>query len=282
MQIVNLLMTLLLAWMVAPATAAEPIHCDSSVPVESLPQGLPLLIFGEIHGTDNAPAYFGDVVCAALKSKRYARITVALEYPVMESEPLQAYLASPGRVIDQIKLTDSPFWTRDMQDGRTSRAMLALIERLRAMQRQDPALHVAAFDPVEDVSAAPTRDEAMAVNVRRLLKATEPGITLVLTGNLHAKRTPGFGGNPAYKTLASELDLPFKTYAFVAHSGQYWACVPDCGVQSMAARSDYAKTADPDLRRVLPTSHYDGLINLGVYRASLPARENAAGQTELP
>lgn len=253
------------------AAAKQAIACDSTISAESIPTDVPLLIFGEIHGTKNAPEYVGDVICARLKSAPDSKLTVALELPTAESEHLEAYLESQGSAKDRGRLLTSPFWQRDMQDGRSSVAMLALIERLRKWQRRATGLQVVAFDPVEDLRLGPTRDEAMAATIKQIVENTKPGLTVVLVGNLHAKRTPGFAGRADYKTLASVLDLPFKSYNLIGPSGSYWACTPGCGENEFGPRKDPDPMPTLDLRLARPHPDYDGLINVGVFKLAAPA-----------
>lgn len=265
---------LLLAFLLtslAGAASAETIACASKFVAKSIPTQVPLLIFGEIHGTENAPEYVADVACARLKAAPDSKLTVALEYPMQESEHLQRYVNSSGEAKDRDRLLASPFWQREMQDGRSSLAMLTLIEKLRQWRGKAPGLRVTAFDPVEDQAGGPTRDEAMAVHLKQIVQETAPGLTIVLTGNLHARRTPGFGGRPDYKTMASVLAVPFQTYKLMGPRGAYWACTPLCGEQAFGTGTEPDTLPNYDLRTLTPSQEYDGVIDVGAFRIAKPA-----------
>ena len=87
-----------------------------------------IVLFGEIHGTEESPAFFGDAACAALA--RGAAVTAALEIPREERARIDAFLASAGTPDDRRALLAGAFWRRGYQDGRSSRATAAFLDRL--------------------------------------------------------------------------------------------------------------------------------------------------------
>lgn len=122
-----------------------------------------LVIFGEQHGTTEIPAFVGDV---ALAAARKAPVHVGLELPVDDE---------PGK---------TPLWHGPAQYGVNSRAMLGLIERLRAA-----GIDVYFFD--DRSLGMDHRDETMARVIARH-RALAPGdIHLVLAGNYHARKAMG-------------------------------------------------------------------------------------------
>jgi hypothetical protein len=86
-------------------------------------------IFGEIHGTAEAPALFADFVCAAAQQ---GPVLVGLELAEEEQPALDVFLASDGSPQARAALLARPHW--QSQDGRASRAKLALVERLHALR----------------------------------------------------------------------------------------------------------------------------------------------------
>lgn len=74
-----------------------------------------LLLVGEVHGTNEAPALVGDLACASAKSGN--AVVVALEVPIEEQARLDRFLTSDGTDADQKALLNSEFWTRRPQDG---------------------------------------------------------------------------------------------------------------------------------------------------------------------
>jgi hypothetical protein len=122
------------------ASANENTNC-------SWPLNMPaanLLLVGEVHGTNEAPALIGDLACASATSG--SPVVVALEIPIEEQTSLDNFLASKGSDADQAALLASQFWTRQPQDGRSSAAMLKLLHRLRSLRVEGTRISVLAVD----------------------------------------------------------------------------------------------------------------------------------------
>ncbi|HEY1551246.1 MAG TPA: hypothetical protein VGG28_25630 [Kofleriaceae bacterium] len=113
-----------------------------------------MVIVGELHGTREIPAAFDQLARTAT-----CELVVGLEIP--RDEP-------------------SWFWTREIQDGRSSEAIAMLIESLRAR-----GVRVVAFDA--DESTWDQREHAMAERLLATRAAHPHAALLVLTGNLHAR-----------------------------------------------------------------------------------------------
>src|SRR6185436_16553518 len=76
-----------------PRPAQTTIDCGSEIPglAEVLKQTR-FLVFGELHGTEEIPFFFGQAVCQSASSGD--QIRVALEIPVTEQPRIDAYLRS--------------------------------------------------------------------------------------------------------------------------------------------------------------------------------------------
>jgi len=86
---------------------------------------------GEDHGTNEVPEIFADLVCSAGTNGR--PIIVGLE---MNSQSnLDAYFDAPDRAAAERRILGSDEW-KSGSDGRTSKAMLALLAELSAWRRQ--------------------------------------------------------------------------------------------------------------------------------------------------
>lgn len=97
---------------------------------------------GEMHGTTETPTAFGDLVCDALAHGKH--VTVALERFTTEQAALDA-IVDEGDVQDaEATLLAGAGWKTF--DSRSSRAMLALLVRLRELKKQYSYLRVAAID----------------------------------------------------------------------------------------------------------------------------------------
>lgn len=229
------------------------------------------VLFGEMHGSVEAPAFFLGAVCSPLRDRSVPAVVVGLEFPLEQSEPIAAYLDSAGRPADGTALLSTAFWRRSEQDGRTSAAMFELVEGLRVLSHADSRLQVAVFD--DRSGDARGERERMMARAWQKSRAAHPGaMSLALTGNLHARRTAGFAGDPAYRPMAMHLDGPVATYAFRGNGGRIWACMADgCGIHDQPGRDDAASTPDWRMERVVPSQNYDGLVDLGPYSPSPPA-----------
>lgn len=184
-----------------PALAAAP----ACAPVPGLDRLLTpggVLLLGEMHGTEQSPAFVATVVCHALARK--LPVTVGLEIYRTEAPRIDAYLASDGGPEAEAALLSGEFWTRDVQDGRSSRAMLGLLRTLRQSVAAGASLRVV---PIDDPSkSADGRDRLMAETLAAA-RAAHPGDLLVsLTGNIHNRLVPGWGGDADYQPMGLRLE----------------------------------------------------------------------------
>jgi hypothetical protein len=261
------LLGVLVALALAPsAVRAAPPVCDGPPPLPAEAQARPLVIFGELHGTREAPALVAQHVCALLATGRTVR--VGLEIPVDEQPAIDRYLASPGRPADRAALLSGYFWQRPMQDGRTSVAMASLIERLRAWREATGRVAVVALDGQRGMS----REEGLADAVRRMRLRSPQAAHVVLTGNVHARTVPGLpDGDPGFEPMASRLrDLaPLAVRIDFRDGGSAWNCQSSCESHRLhadrrepPATLGYAAADDPA---------YDAVLRLATASPSTPA-----------
>lgn len=198
----------------------------------------PMLVFGELHGTDRGPAAFGSVVCHL--AREHEGLTVGLEISHTEQERIDAYMASRGMAEDREDLLAGPFWTDPYQDGRRSRAMAELIERLRALDEAGNDIEVVAFDPLPDAAPA-RRDELMAANLLAVLGDAPHAPLVALAGNFHPRTAAGTPWDESFVPMGAWLErargvevLPLD----IRHAGgTAWICTggspDDCGPRSV-------------------------------------------------
>ena len=212
-----------------------------------------LIVLGEYHGTAETPRLVADLV------ERYSRdnaaVRLGLEMPMSENVALARYLRSDGDLDAREALRTTPFWfVKDNQhDGRRSRDMLDLIESIRSLRAQGRNVGVAGYD-VETGSSTDNdmRDAAMATHLHQQFNALPPGARmLVLTGNVHAMRSPPADAPPEMqqRTMASHLlDLPLYSVRLEALRGHFWACVQPCRALPLIERAprDPELSADQD------------------------------------
>jgi len=213
---------------------------------------------GELHGSNETPEAFGDLVCDALLHGK--QVTVAMELPSSEQSDLQNILTAKNLPVAEAQLLQQSFW-RDGIDGRSSTAMLRLLLRLRQLHGAYPNLKVLAFDdPYSGNNQA--RDVALAGALLKSEKANPDNLILILTGNAHGMFAPVFGYDPAamYIPAAQRLSLEVTDRGGVSWSEIGDACGPMKGGVGgkMLPRGIYL---DPTLA---PFGKVDGVLSLGV------------------
>lgn len=254
-----LTMLLGLAW---PGLAAAQADC-------TWPAGMPmraLVLVGEVHGTVETPALVGALACAAAADT--TPVTVALEMDAAEQTRVDAYLASAGTASDRGALLAGRFWSRRMQDGRSSVAMAALIERLRRLRRDGHAIEVVAVDS----AGVADRDAAMAANIRRATRR-EGARVIALLGNRHASQHKDGQNNPANVPAGVLLaDLQPLSVRVEATQGSAWVCAPACGVLNFGGPATAAVPQPGRYAAGSPRPGYDGIYTLAALTASPPVQ----------
>ena len=241
--------------------AAQAASVDCPAIAEML--DAPLLLFGELHGSQEAPALIYALACHVSASEDVA---VGLEMPAEDQPLLDAFMASSGTADDVRKLLASDFWQKG-RDGRSSAAMHKLIEDLRALKQAGRPVALFAFD--EQPGTKLERNVAIANGLRRF-RGAHPDVRIIaLTGNVHAMQESWIAGEtvltPSGKLLA---DLQ-PVSVFVSYpAGTIWACMQACGVQTLkAARSE----ATPGFHAGSPMGGYSRMYRLASITASPPA-----------
>lgn len=184
------------------------------------------LIFGELHGTAEAPALFGDLVCAAVRT---GEVVVGLELQQDQQPSLDRYLASDGSHDAREDILRATHWAN--RDGRASAAMFALVERLRVLRASGLPLSVVAFVPfVTDRSSQTPYEKAMAQRWLSGMTGKPKARFIALVGNVHSMRRARSTFEPA------AMHMPpgsLVTFGPAPAGGQAWNCQQDgCGPHS--------------------------------------------------
>jgi hypothetical protein len=261
---------------VLTSVAAPEIDCGTVIPsLSRVAAAGTLLVLGEMHGTNEVPRFVADAACQAAVSM--APVTVGLEVPLTEQARVLDYLNGPGGDEARQALLDGMFWIRPYQDGRSSRAMADLLERLRDLRARGLDVLVFLFDRPD--LQFERREEALAQAIEREVRNHLERFVIVLSGNVHARATSGLPWAPKYVPMGVRLSkrLPRVLTLDLAYaSGTAWICTVgsrlDCGVRP-------AKGPDNGIR---PFIHlwperdehgFDGVYYVGAVSASPPARE---------
>lgn len=231
--------------------------------LQGVPEGQ-LLLFGEMHGSVEAPRLISQLACSLSESQKVA---VGLEIPSQDQPLIDTYLKSLGTKADVEKLTSSPFWQKG-KDGRSSAAMLDLVEYIRELRGQGHSIDLFAFD--DQPGTALERNVAIANGIRRFHSA-HPNVQIIaLMGNVHAMQTlmaTGAGSLVPSGKLLSDLDPVSILITYPA--GTIWACMPNCGVQSLTRRNPTG--GSPGFKSDAPLDGYSHSFLLSSITASPPA-----------
>lgn len=252
--------------------AAAPLAADNGCrPIEGVKEVIGpgrILLLGELHGTKESPAFLSAVSCHAVSEE--LSVTVALELPHSEEEAVETFLGSTGSAEDLLKILRLPFWAKSYQDGRTSRAMLTLLEDLRSMKQSGGKLQVVLMDAPSEPR---TRDEAMAGRLLAVAKESPDGFLVALSGNVHNRTARGSRGmgervlKGAGAERLTSLDLSHN-------GGTAWICEATEGCGPLRLRGGGTGPglqvnlyAEPD------SMGYHGTYHVGEITASPPAKD---------
>ncbi|WP_147251032.1 ChaN family lipoprotein [Arenicella xantha] len=229
-----------------------------------------ILLFGELHGTQEMPAYFAALVSQL--ARRDQVIKVGIEHPLDQAGDLNGYLQSAGSSKDQQLLLGNGYWNATHQDGRTSYAMFTLVEQLRVLKSEGYDVELFAFDDQQ----AENRDKALAANISRVYQNNPEALHLVITGNIHSRFKRGAPWNPDFLPmgffLRESVGASLVTSVEFSHDGgNAWLCTPECKVTELAKPK--TPTERFTLRKKAPSYHHDFALNVGTIEVSLPTLE---------
>lgn len=250
-----------------------------------------IVVFGEIHGTRESPAFVGNLACA-LTSKG-ERILVAVEhFSVVDGDFQKAWaLPDAGFVPALVKSG----WA-GREDGVASEAMLAMLVRLHRLAQAGRKIDIVAFSGIKDAAQGRKfaklggqgpHDAAQAENIREAAARRRYDHVLVLAGNIHARKHPVTHATPAFEPMAMRLSRSafLVTLNMKVAGGTVWTCEPKTNGRDGEDDSECAAHpawTDAKLRRKpfialgalpdqQPDPDYDGVYWLGPVSASPPA-----------
>lgn len=175
-------------------------------------------IFGEIHGTNEIPEHFLELVVGRVRQGEKLQIGIELTQSEIDS--------ACGALRPQNREESSIVgWFGSTQDGRFSGAMARMICNLGRER------HIDLF-PLISNNGSSLRDRMIYESIAQRRKENEPIIALV--GNLHARNT----ATSAAGLLRSD-GFEVKTTVYDARNGENaWICTGDetCGATPVSAR----------------------------------------------
>jgi hypothetical protein len=212
-------------------------------------------MIGEIHGTAETPQAFGDLVEQAAQGRRVA---VGLELTASAIAEAACGSARPA---------EGSAWLRLPQDGRTSRAMRALVCRLTALH-DGRRISLFGFAPASPREAGNPR-YAAAIQSHGRSGGTP---MMLLIGNYHGRRVPG-----GLVQALTDAGLKVVSVTISSPGGTAFTCDQDrkCEARPFSARFCPVEASAPTLLvggpAQLPAElPWDGCLVLPATTASLP------------
>jgi hypothetical protein len=239
--------------------------------------GLTLLI-GEQLGSREVPAVVGNVVCQMAEAG--LPVALGLSIPQTEQQRVDRFLASAGTPADQDALLEGRFWTRPYQDGRSSRAIFDLIDRVRAMRAAGLRVTLVAYDT--DTAWASERDAELAKVWTRRRKTHPDELHLILAGNAHTRTVTGAAWDRDFTPMAHHLKKGRLVVLEMSYAqGTRWGCDLDragklqCGYIGATPSERVAAPPGqtPYVQRFESSTDegIDGLLYVGQLTPSVPA-----------
>lgn len=224
--------------------SAEEASCPKNSELDRLLKFGDLFI-GELHGTNEAPEFYRCLIDRALQTSK-ERVIVSLELEDDARSPL------------------SSVWKKtDFEDGRSSKAMFNLVRSL--VEKESMALLNLHFQH---------RDRAVRSTPKivgeELKTLSQRGRLIAIAGNVHSSkvRAPWMSES----TIPEGMFVgPKVTHILLqsVHSGTFWACMPQCGVQVGSEVPRFAKVKVGDIQDGKEFGH-DFIYFLDHYSASEP------------
>lgn len=261
--------------MACSVAQAAPLPCKPQDKLDVSAIKAPIVIVGEIHGTQEVPAFVSGLACSYLRAGR--PVVLGIEQLTTIQPALDRYMASDGSAEERKLLAASAIGS--LRDGRGSMAMLEMIESARQLAKAGAPLNVHAFDPdadfevwrVDPARAELQRDSGMAANILAKQNANPGAVSVNLMGNSHSSRKLGGAYVAAnFEPAAYQVAKQAATFEvkIAQQGGQSWYCSgkrgkPVCEAQDLAT---------------LPLEEQDKgsadvIVALGATKASPPMRD---------
>jgi hypothetical protein len=213
-----------------------------------------LIVFGELHGTAESPAFVANVACLAARSER--EVAVGLEVPRDLQPQLDRFLDSTGRPEDVAALVTGEHWSS--QDGNASKGLVGVIDEVRALRQAGSKARVFFFDVAAGASG--DRDQSMAARIGAEGDRNASGITVARPGNFHAKTD-----SERWMSWHIARRHPELVTLNIGHAGgSAYICIMggECGIHNGIKGQDRGATPFVELFAA-PADGYSGVYYLG-------------------
>jgi hypothetical protein len=190
-----------------------------------------LLIIGEIHGTQETPAFVAALVRATSKNRP---VRVGLEWPAWMNDYVVTYFASQGTMDDRKKMLRMGYWKTP--DGRSSEAMVDLVDTIRHLRQQGRHIDIFLMEPNVPTTPADLQSNFLTRKENGMAKAlkaalnTAPSNALVIAymGSYHTRYVEDTN-YPQPSVLQQVIDDHPLYISTQADAGGAWVCQERCG-----------------------------------------------------
>lgn len=297
-----LILLVISALTLVTATAASVTSAEESAASCALPEGWAevasrqprYVVFGELHGTQQSPAFIGDLACAL--ASREQRVLVAIEQNARDNAALQdAWRLPVSRFGQALRLVG---WN-GRKDGIASEAMFAMLVHLHALKTAGLPIDIVAFNGnsaqekhFPHLGGRGAHEAAQAENIHEAATHGNYDQVLVLVGNVHARRSRHGEGADSFDFMAARLAALGRVVSLNTRyaAGTAWNCLAKPGVTFTPGHPPTADAIDcghhpvksnSDLKRAPfiglgafpgeePDARYDGFFWLGPISGSPP------------
>ena len=236
----------------------------------------PGIFIGDMHGTQESPAFLRDLSCHVMKAGK--PLVIAMEYDAADQAVLDAFLQSPDEEQASRLLTSTVHWTRNM-DGRASPAMRDALLAIRRYARAGGKVRLLAYDLKP--SPGKERDTASAEYISgERARDRSNAYWIVFGGNVHARKIKGLPME-GFENL-EPLGYQIRNWNLIhlnakSRGGSGWGCVgtdfqKNCSIMQLGPSCTTDCPAHPVIRlmRSGPDDAYDGYYDVGKLTASPP------------
>jgi hypothetical protein len=241
-------------------------------PVQGIEQVVdtPGVFIGDMHGTEESPAFLRDLSCHVMKSGR--SLVVALEYDARDQAVLDRFLETPGEPAAGRLLTGTAHWTGNI-DGRASSAMRDALLAIWRYSQAGGQVRLLAYDL--QVSTWQERDEASADYISRERAGTSAqAFWIVFGGNVHARKIRGLpqAGYESHEPLGYRIrDWNLIHLDARYRGGALWGCIDrSCSEIQLGPACTTDCPTHPVIRRSRLDPAYDGYYDVGKLTPSQP------------
>lgn len=265
----NTILSLLILFLSACVAAKECAQLDITEVIKEKR----LVILGELHGTKEAPAFAGTLVCNLSKGNK--KIAFAIEMPASTQAQLQGALLQNQKISASKEFDALSFWNSPFQDGKRSHAYKDLLMTLWDLRAANENIKLIAIDIDESPNnTGNAREQYMASRLSSFLQEFPDYAVVALVGNLHARKLQGTPWNKTYTPMAFLLrDIKFITLDIGYIAGSAWNCMgTECLERPVSRLKPTGVVKLPIIKLSELDANFDGEYDLNEVTASPPLK----------